>query len=59
MTFAYVSGEPVLHDVSFVVEPGQRIEIPTVKADAVLDPTRLKLLTDWLGQVREKLGVDE
>jgi hypothetical protein len=30
-----------------------------IHRDAVLDATRLKLLTDWLGQVREKLGVDE
>jgi hypothetical protein len=30
-----------------------------IHRDAVLDPTRLELLTDWLGQVREKLGVDE
>jgi ATP-binding cassette subfamily B multidrug efflux pump len=27
VTFAYVPGEPVLHDLSFVVEPGQRVAI--------------------------------
>lgn len=27
VTFAYVEGEPVLRDVSFVVEPGQRVAI--------------------------------
>jgi hypothetical protein len=30
-----------------------------IHRDAVLDATRIKLLNDWLGQVREKLGVDE
>ena len=30
-----------------------------IHRDAVLDASRIKLLNDWLGQVREKLGVDE
>jgi hypothetical protein len=30
-----------------------------IHRDAILDATQIKLLNDWLGQVREKLGVDE
>lgn len=30
-----------------------------IHRDAILDARQIKLLNDWLGQVREKLGVDE
>ncbi len=30
-----------------------------VHRDAILEANQIKLLTDWLGQVREKLGVEE
>ena len=49
-------------DAMIAVIPDRSMPLPSytwIHRDANLDEKNIKLLTDWLGQIREKLGVDQ
>lgn len=56
VTFAYVEGEPVLRDVSFVVEPGQRVGI--VGATGAGKTTIINLLLRFYDVQQGRITID-
>jgi ATP-binding cassette subfamily B multidrug efflux pump len=56
VTFSYVPGEPVLRDVSFVVEPGQRVAI--VGATGAGKSTMINLLLRFYDVQQGRITVD-
>ena len=56
VTFSYVEGEPVLRDVSFVVEPGQRVAI--VGATGAGKSTLINLLLRFYDVQQGRITID-